>query len=74
MYVGQEATVRTGHGTIDWLKIGIGVMSKLIGHFAYLASMKSQFSSITQSCATLCDPMNRSTPGLPVYHKLPECT
>ena len=31
-----------------------------------------QFSSITQSCPTLCDPMNRSTPGLPVYHQLPE--
>ena len=27
-----------------------------------------QFSSVTQSCPTLCDPMNRSTPGLPVHH------
>ena len=34
----------------------------------------SQFSSVAQSCLTLCDPMNRSTPGLPVYHKLPEFT
>ena len=33
-----------------------------------------QFSSVTQSCPTLCDPMNRSTPGLPVYHQLPEFT
>ena len=31
-----------------------------------------QFSSVTQSCLTLCDPMNRSTPGLPVHHQLPE--
>ena len=31
-----------------------------------------QFSSVSQWCPTLCDPMNRSTPGLPVYHKLPE--
>ena len=31
-----------------------------------------QFSSVTQSCPTLCDPMNRSTPGLPVHHQLPE--
>ena len=31
-----------------------------------------QFSSVSQSCPTLCDPMNCSTPGLPVYHKLPE--
>ena len=30
-----------------------------------------QFSSVPQSCPTLCDPMNRSTPGLPVHHQLP---
>ena len=33
-----------------------------------------QFSSVTQSCPTLCDPMNRSTPGFPVHHQLPEFT
>ena len=33
-----------------------------------------QFSSVAQSCPTLWDPMNRSMPGLPVYHQLPECT
>ena len=33
-----------------------------------------QFSSVSQSCPTLCDPMNRSTPGLPVHHQLPEST
>ena len=31
-----------------------------------------QFSSVAQSCPTLCDLMNRSTPGLPVHHQLPE--
>ena len=31
-----------------------------------------QFSSVTQLCPTLCDPMNHSTPGLPVHHHLPE--
>ena len=31
-----------------------------------------QFGSVAQSCPTLCDPMNRSTPGLPVHHQLPE--
>ena len=30
-----------------------------------------QFSSVAQSCPTLCDPMNRSTPALPVHHQLP---
>ena len=48
---------------------------------AQLASQSSsnihsvvQFSSVTQSSPTLCDPMNRSTPGLPVHHQLPEFT
>ena len=34
----------------------------------------TQFSSVAQSCRTLCNPMNRSTPGLPVHHQLPEFT
>ena len=33
-----------------------------------------QFNSVTQSCLTLCEPMNRSTPDLPVHHQLPEFT
>ena len=33
-----------------------------------------QFSSVTQSCPTLCDPVNRSTPGLTLHHQLPEFT
>ena len=35
-------------------------------------SISVQFSSVDQSCLTLCNPMNRSTPGLPVHHHLPE--
>ena len=33
-----------------------------------------QFSSVTQSCPALCDPMDCSMPGLPVHHQLPEPT
>ena len=33
-----------------------------------------QFSLVARSCLTLCDPMNHSTPGLPVHHQLPEFT
>ena len=33
-----------------------------------------QFSLVAQSCPTLCDPMNHSSPGLPVHHQLPEFT
>ena len=37
-------------------------------------SLIIQFSSVAQSYPTLCNPMNRSTPGLPVHHQLPEFT
>ena len=39
-----------------------------------MRSSSVQFSSVAQSCPTLCDPMNRSTPGLPVHHQLLEFT
>ena len=42
--------------------------------YIYTMECSVQFSSVAQSCPTLCDPMNRSTPGLPVYHQLPEFT
>ena len=47
----------------------------LYWHQAHLPNIfHIQFSSVqfTQSCPTLCDPMNRGTPGLPVHHQLPE--
>ena len=40
----------------------------------YYIHMYVQFISVTQSCPTFCDPMNCSTPGLPVHHQLPEFT
>jgi len=48
-------------------------------HFSILAwkipwAEEAQFSSVAQSCLTPCDPMNRSTPGLPARHQLPEST
>ena len=42
--------------------------------YVLLCLVSVQFSSVTQSCPTLCNPMNRSTPGLPVHHQLPEFT
>ena len=39
-----------------------------------LPNTSVQFSSVAQLCLTLCDPMNCSTPGLPVHHQLPEFT
>ena len=72
----------------DWLrgKLGLFLMdgamlSKfLIWFFCWwvdlcsLPAISVQFSWVTQSCPTLCNPMNRSTPGLPVHHQLPEFT
>ena len=165
LYAGQEATVRTGHGTTDWFQIGKGlhqgcILSPCLSHLyaeyiirntgqdeaqagikiarsninnlryaddttlmAESEELKSilmkvkeesekvglkrniqktkimasgpitswqiygetletvadfifsvQFTSVTQSCLALCDPVNCSTPGLPVHHQLPEFT
>ena len=50
----------------------LGLQGMQEGLFHWFSSV--QFSSVAQSCPTLCDPMNRSTPGLPVHHQLPEFT
>ena len=68
-------------------KLGKEYVKAVYCHPAYLNYMQGtscemlqagkgsvQFSSVAQSCPTLCDPMNRSTPGLPVHHQLPEFT
>ena len=41
LYAGQEATVRTGHGTTDWFQIGKGVHQSVYCHPAYLTYMQS---------------------------------
>ena len=44
-------------------------------HYCYYTTLTPfQFTSVAQSCPTLCNPMNRSTPGLPVHHQPPEFT
>ena len=43
-------------------------------HDYFKSCIDVQFSSVTQSCLTLCNSMNHSTPGLPVHHQLPEFT
>ena len=62
---------------VYWLELNeceIIIKGKVLA-FAVTTSFSSvQFSSITQSCPTLCDPMNHSMPGLPVHHQLPEFT
>ena len=43
-------------------------------HSSHMLVRSDQTRSVTQSCLTLCDPMNRSTPGLPVHQQLLEFT
>ena len=45
-----------------------------MGDLYFFGVSSVQVSSVAQSCPTLCDPVNRSTPGLPVHHQLPEFT
>ena len=56
----------------------VGTSSKLLNLRMFVETPdiggSVQFSSVTQSCPTPCDPMNCSTPGLPVHHQLPEFT
>ena len=47
-----------------------GISFTCVCHLLFLSPV--QFSSVAESCLTLCDPMNCSTPGLPVHHQLPE--
>ena len=51
-----------------------GVMKMIWTQIATVSHNLVQFSSVTQSCLTLCDPMDCSTPGLPVHHQLLEFT
>ena len=52
------------------------ILENNLKYYEHVTYSKStvQFSSVTQSCPTFCDPMNRSTPGLPVHHQLLEFT
>ena len=62
---------------IVWIKVvSLGKIwfNPLIFFFLKEACTLVQFSSVTQSCPALCNPMNCSTPGLPVHHQLPEST
>ena len=60
--------------TIKLLEENIGRTLDDLNQSKILFDPPPQFSSVAQSCPTLCNPMNRSTPGLPVHHQLPEFT
>ena len=49
-------------------------VTKLLISMLFMFEIHIQFSSVAQLCPTLCNSMNRSMPGLPVHHQLPELT
>ena len=57
-----------------WGHVGLYKLGSPYSSAGLRAGVTVQFSSVAQSCPTLCDPMNRSTPGLPVHHQLQEFT
>ena len=59
---------------LDTIIIPIGQMRKGRHRSDLFMVNTIQFSSVAQSCLTLCGPMNRSMPGIPVHHQLPEFT
>ena len=61
-----------GRGRIQWSAFLFCLQS--CDYEVFLVNFRAWFSSLTQLCPTLCDPMNHSTPGLPVHHQLPELT
>ena len=68
---------RVGHNWATSLSLWLGslkaiIETKNVNPVQLLTRLT--FSSVTQSCPTLCDSMNCSTPGLPVHHQLPEFT
>ena len=62
---------RKGRGTRDQIANICWIIEKAR---EFQKNISVQFSSVAQSCLTLCNPMNRSTPGLPVHHQLLEFT
>ena len=66
------------------IKSEVKTLNKILEHWIHhhikmtmwnlLLQFSVKFSSVAQSCLTLCNPMNHSTPGLPVHHQLPEST
>ena len=65
--------VKSGEKNSDWRSCGRSARQSRRGKTRSNGLM-GQSSSVTQSCLTVCDPMNCNTPGLPVHHQLPEFT
>ena len=82
LYIVSKTKTRIDYGSdhgllIEIFKLKLKKVRKTTKPFSYDLNQVPydytvQFSSVVQSCPTLCNPMNHSTPGLPVLHQLPE--
>ena len=72
---GERAEVKVQGDKLYSLSL-LQVFTKVYSYtlISWYVFISQSVSSVTQSCPTLCYPMNRSTPGLPVHHQLPEFT
>ena len=72
----QQENVGSHQKKIPQIKGQRRIHSKMVGgdKITFRITLSVQFSSVSHSCPSLCNPMNRSTPGLPVHHQLPEFT
>ena len=61
LYAGQDATVRTRHGTTDWFKIGKGVWQGCIVTLNFYKEWSQSESEVAQLCPTLCNPTDWPT-------------
>ena len=75
----KDLNIKLLEENIEGKLVGISIGNVLFFFFNLTTKERTegkqiQFSSVAQQCPTLCDPVNRSTPGLPVHHHLPEFT
>ena len=71
LITGVNAKTEPGRHQHVWMLVTVSHCHDYYG-LAAETSFPAQFSSVAQSCPTLCDPMDCSTPGFPVQHQLPE--
>jgi len=72
MFIKNESMLDIHNGTVFLISLTSHIIFLSLFQMRKLKTDAIKFSSVTQSCLTLCDPRDCSMPGFPVYHQLPE--